>query len=365
MVHSLKHIKTYKVIFIPLLCKKMGKENKTDAEIFGQYKIFDHPDKLNNWKLGKSETLVTAKIDMTNECDSYCEGCPGGRLNKSNLTKEQAFYVVDQLSEFGLRGLVFSGGGDASLNPATPDTIKYAKSKGLDIGFITNGLSLEKKLIETIVKDGSWCRISLDADSPELYKRSHGLGIEEFNRVLSNIQKLCDIKKSTNSECTIGVGYLTRSYAVEGMFKATQLTKDLGVDYIQFRPPHGDFSPIEEQLKECEKLGTENFKVLSSEQKYSRFNDEDKRPYETCPAMNFLTVIDADMNVKTCCHARGRKGYTLGNLKNNSFREIWENRGKNPNWQKVTGMCPMFCAEDTLNRVLLGITTKKRHSNFL
>lgn len=345
----------------------MDKKNKSKgAEIFGQYKIFDHIDnQLYNWKKGKPETLVTAKIDMTNECDSYCDGCPGGRLNKESLTKEQAFYVIDQLADFGLKGLVFSGGGEPALNPATAPTIEYAKSKGLDVGFITNGLNLEGTLIESIIKNSTWCRVSLDADTPELYKKTHGLGIEEFNKVLGNIEKLCVGKKTTNSECTIGVGYLTRNYALEGMVGATKISRDLGVDYIQFRTAHGDFSKIDEQLKEAKKLETEDFKVLSSEQKYSRFDDENKRPYETCLAMNFLTIIDANMNVKTCCHARGRPGYTLGNLKENTFRDIWTNREKNPNWQKITKMCPIFCAEDTLNRVLSEIVNKKKHSSFL
>lgn len=40
----------------------MPEQNK----IFGQQKILNHLDKIQNWLEGKDETLVTVEFDMTN-----------------------------------------------------------------------------------------------------------------------------------------------------------------------------------------------------------------------------------------------------------------------------------------------------------
>lgn len=340
--------------------------NSKDAEQFGQHKIFDHLDKIFNWINGKTETLVTAKVDMTNKCDSYCPGCVGGRIHpNASLTKEQSSYVIDQLSGLELKSVILSGGGEPLMNPHTPYAIEYAKSKGLDVGVITNGLRLDEKISEVISENCTWCRISVDADSPELYKKTHGVGRRSFERVIRNIESLCKTKSKMKSNCTIGAGYLTREDTIEGMVGFTKLSKELGVDYIQFRPFHEDFTPIDKQLERAKQYENKNFKIITSEQKYSRFNDENKRPYRECLSMNFIAVISADMKVYTCCHARGKEIYTIGDLTKESLREIWEQRKDYTLWEEITKNCPLFCEADTHNRVLSNIVRPKQHVNFI
>jgi cyclic pyranopterin phosphate synthase len=352
--------------------------NNNLSEIFGQNKIFKHLDKLRKYEDGELETLITAKIDMTNKCSSHCPLCVGGRKSQSSLSREDAFYVIKQLSNFGVRALVFSGGGEPLMNPYTVDSalknkglslkigaIEYAVKREMDVGLITNGIQLTKQKSEVLLDNCSWIRVSFDAGTPEMYYKVHRDKKEIFDKVIKNTTNLVNIRNKIGSECTIGTAYLTGKNTLDGMLDFVKLSKKVGVDYTQFRPFHNDYVSIDNELETCKLLETDNFKVLHSEQKYLRFNDEDKRTYKKCLGMNFITIIDADMNVLTCCHSRGHKENVLGNLRKNTLWEIWENRKNNPNWEKITNNCPYFCEEDTLNRVLDNITKYQKHENFL
>jgi len=308
------------------------------TDIFAPDKILSHPDKVHTWMQGGLETLVTAELDMTNKCNSRCPKCSGGRTNESSLSKEQAFSIVWQLADFGVRGLVLTGGGEPSLNPHTPRVIQYASNLGLDVGIITNGIELSDDLMHTISKYCTWCRVSLDARTREGYEKTHGLGGDDFDRVVSNTKRLVGLRNRLNSPCTIGNGFLTGTDTVGAILPFTLLSKEMGVDYVQFRPFHYDTTPIDRELEEARKHETEDFKVLSLEYKYGHFNEP--RPYDKCYSCDFVGVITADYKLSTCCHTKGIDEFTLGDLNENSFREIWDSKRRR---KILDGIDPAKC----------------------
>jgi len=337
-------------------------------EIFSQDKIFSHIDKIYNWLKGDLKTLVTVELDMTNRCDSRCPKCSGwfGNSKKDSLTKQQAQSIIEQLVDLEVRGLIFTGGGEPLLNPYTIEMVEYAKRKGLDVGFITNGLNFNKESIETIVRNCVWCRVSLDAGTPEMYKQTHGLGKDEFNRVVQNVRRLVNFKQKSGSNCTIGVGYLTGKHTLEGMLDFIKLSQQLGVDYAQFRPFHYDMTPVDEELEECKKFETKNFKVLHSKHKYEHFKDSVIRPYGKCFGVHFASVIGADCRMYLCCHMRGIEKYCLGDLNKQSLKEIWSSERKKQVFNSIDYKdCVPFCRADTFNRILWNIVKPKIHKNFL
>ncbi|MEN7982326.1 MAG: radical SAM protein [Nanoarchaeota archaeon] len=338
-----------------------------NESFFAQNKIFKHIDKIQNWSDRELETLVTAEIDMTNKCNAKCPGCIGGRKNaNASISKEESHDIIDQLTEIGLRGLIFTGGGEPLVNKHTPDAIKYAKSKGLDIGIITNGILLNEEIAEIILENCTWCRVSLNAGNEKTYKLIQGLDGNLFNKAVANTQKISQLKKEKNSECTIGIAYLTGKATIEGMENFAKLGKKLDIDYSQFRPFHGDFTEIENELSEIKKkYQTNTHKIVDSTYKYEHFKDENKRPYGKCFGVNFATVIGADLNVYACCHTRGIEKYSLGNLREKSFKNIWKDRFEIPAFQKITNICPLFCRADTFNRILWEIKNPQQHQNFL
>jgi len=123
-----------------------------------------------------------------------------------------------------------------------------------------------------------------------------------------------------------------------------------------------DITEIYETLKEY--YNTDTFSVLCSIQKYKRFHDIIKRPYDACYGVNFIPIIAVDYNVYVCCHHRGNPKCSLGSLKEKTFKELWSNR------QTVfdnidLSKCIPFCRSDEFNRLLYEIKKPKNHINFL
>ncbi|MFH1744863.1 MAG: radical SAM protein [bacterium] len=336
-----------------------------NSKIFGQQKILNHPEKIKIWLDNKDETLITVEIDMTNNCNSKCPACIGARTNNQSITYDEAKNYIDQIIKFGAKGLIFTGGGEPTLNPDIYKTVKYAFDKGLDIGLITNGMIMTDETMNAIIKYCTWCRISLDAENPEVFKSIHGLDKNMYFKVLDNIKKLTDYRKKQKSEVTIGVGYLTGKETAKGIVPFAKLASTLGVDYAQFRPFHNNFTDITKEYLEAKKYDNDNFHSVASIQKYNRFKDEIKRPYDVCHGVNFCTVICADGTIQTCCHTRGKSKYILGNLKNNSFKEIWSKRKEVFSKIDFSDCGPVLCRADEFNRLLFEIAQKKQHINFL
>lgn len=333
--------------------------------IFGQNKILNHPEKINEWLRNGDKTLITVEIDMINNCNNRCPKCIGwmGKKGKEYLIEKEAKYYLSQLRKLGARGIIFTGGGEPLMNKDTLKIVEFAKRIGFDIGFISNGLLLNKEAALIILKNCIWCRISLDAGCKEMRIATHGL--DDFEVVVKNIEMICKLKKKLKSKCTLGTGYLTGTNTIPGMEEFVKLSKKLGVDYAQLRPFHNDKNNInEDYFRFKKKYSDENFEVVASIQKYSRYSDEKERPYSKCYGVNFTTVVAANADMYICCHMRGYKKYSLGNLREKSMIEIWKN--KEEIFQKINFKdCPPFCRCDEFNRVLFEIKKKKKHINFL
>jgi len=336
------------------------------SEIFGQDKIFSHVDKIHNWLEGDPNTLITMEMDPTDNCNNNCPGCAGGRTGQSSLTLEEMTGYIDQMKDIDVRGLIFSGGGEPLVNPSTHKAISHARMSGLDVGFITNGLALKEDLYDTLLNDCTWIRFSLDAGTPEMYKQTHGMNERAFNKVLENIRGISSRKKEIGSDCTLGVGYLAGKETLGDMVNFARISSELGVDYAQFRPFHRDRTSIAPELAKSKKYERDDFKVLHSAQKYKHFLEENPRPYNECHGVNFASVIQADSNLTTCCHMRGKPKYYLGNLKENTLREIWESDKKKEVFENIDfNDCVPYCRCDSFNRVLYDIKQEKTHKNFL
>jgi MoaA/NifB/PqqE/SkfB family radical SAM enzyme len=315
---------------------------------------------------------------MTNICNHKCPECSGWYFqdrNRDYLDNDLAESIVKQLARAKVRGLIFTGGGEPLCHPYVIKTVKLAHNLGLDIGFITNGSLITEKIGRTLLDCCTWLRISLDAISSETFEKIHGMDGDAFENVIGNIRLLTEMKKRLNSPAIIGVGYLTCDYSRGGMFKATKLCKSLGVDYLQFRPlqihNNGGFeyhlADITRNINKCLKENTGGFQVLYSKHKYDMMQDKEfGRNYNKCYGHQFATVIAADARMYLCCHMRGFDKYCIGDLKKNTFKEIWSSPlrdkvAKNINFKD----CVPLCRDNTFNQILWNIKQPKEHVNFL
>lgn len=339
---------------------------ETDVAQFASDKILSqqHIKRVADWANGDNVGPITVEIDMTNKCNSRCPGCAGGRTGNENLPNPVG--LIDQLVSLGSEGLIFTGGGEPLADKRTPEMIEYAKQEGLEVALITNGLLINEENAEIIVDNCTWVRVSLDASSADDYLKTHGLPEESFLDACNGIRTLARAKRERDSQCTIGVGYLTRKDLLAGMYNAAAISKLMGADYIQFRPFHGDTTPIDKQLSDCMGLEWGGFRVLWSKHKYDGAKNGVKRDYDKCYGQQFAAVIGADGKMYVCCHMRGKEKYVIGDTNKASIQEIWDSEQRQKVVENIDfSECVPFCRCDTFNRILYQVKKERVHGSFL
>lgn len=330
-----------------------------ELPIFRSDKILSHIDRVHDWLDGKNPPPITAELDLTNRCNNACPKCIGFRQPLVDLKEPKK--IIKEVVKFGVRGLIFSGGGEPLLHPEFTDCVKYATGLGVDVAVISNGLAMTKEISGEIKPYCIWIRISLDAGTAKTYKKIHG--VNGFGKVRQNIKDLAE----TKGRATIGVGFLTNKDTIGEMLLATKFCKEAGVDYIQFRPFHYDFTLIDKELADCQKLATDKFEVLYSKDKYECMKSSDYgRNYTICYGQQFATTIAATGKVYVCCHFRANSKYCLGDIYKSSFAEIWNSRQRQKAVRSINlKECVPLCRCNSFNKILFAVKQKKEHWNFL
>ena len=349
-----------------------------DVRQFSSDKILKHLDRVNAWLKGENPSPITVELDMTNLCNHRCPECSGWYFQNrdaSSLPLDLAKDIIRQLAEQGIRGLIFTGGGEPLCHPGIKEAVRVASDAGLDIGFITNGSLINEKIAEVLLGCCTWLRVSLDAASADIFQKVHGLGVGEFNKVVDNIRLLARLKKSMGSQTTIGIGYLTTDFTKNEMLDMTNLVKQLCIDYLQFRPmqlhKNNKFSYHRDQIKKeifrCIKQAGNGCRVLYSRHKYDMMEEENYgQNYQSCYGHQFASVVAADGKMYVCCHMRGNHKYCIGDLKKNNFSEIWSSQQRHSTVANIDFRdCVPLCRDNTFNQILWNIKQPKEHVNFL
>jgi MoaA/NifB/PqqE/SkfB family radical SAM enzyme len=340
---------------------------------------------------------ITMEIDLTNVCSHRCPLCVGHRT--ANSDQEQLFPVagngeqmpaaraadyIGQMAAAGVRGLIFTGGGEPTVHRDLGSLVALARTLGMDVGLITHGGLLDRRDVATLVAECTWIRVSVDAATVEEYETVHGCGKAEWDRVWSNIALLTATARSVEAAghrpATVGVGYLAGPHNVGRLPAFAELCRDHGADYAQVRPFHRyiDFD-VTDQIHDAQRrFGTDRFQVVGSLQKYSRIADGQiaRRTYSYCHITQFASVICANERMYVCCHHRNLDAFCIGDLRQESFVEILNSvRRAQVNASINVQACQPLCRGDHVNRCveavvssparLVPLTVAPQHVNFL
>lgn len=331
-------------------------------------KILHHIDKLNNF-FNAGNTLVVTEFDLTNKCNNNCPACVGVKENGSELTWDEIKMIVSGLRNLGNRGVIVSGGGEPLLHPKFIDTLELIKESGMEIGLNSNGLALDREKALAIAKYCTYFRISLDAGTPEMYKKTHGMNEKCFNKVVENIKLMSDVKKETGSAVSFTVGFLTGAETLCDMEEFVRICKENGAGAAQFRPFTGDNTDItDEYLRLSKKYNDGDFHVAASLQKYEKFDEKQCRKYDKCRGMFFSTVVTADAKMFACLHHRQDNKYLIGDMRGEgkTLEEVWNSYRKWMVYEQIdVSLCPPYCRNDSFNGTLAELAKDCTHKNFM
>lgn len=261
---------------------------------------------------------ISAEVHLTDNCNLNCEWCTDKVLRKNRATL--GLEIIDRLfREFGENGtgVTLEGGGEPTLHPDFHEVVDLGFRYGVDLGLITNG-TVD---ISDCVHKLKWVRISLDSSTKDEYLTEKG--IDHFEKVLENLRRLSYARNPQKT--LVGVGYVltTRNQGdLEGLI--TKLD-EMGVDYVYFRPVEemDELMPSLESLLDLKKKLVEV--TREKRIKYMlNINDRiiDKNANLSCIAHSLTSIIHANGEVGLC-EKRRNDNIILGNLNENSFKEIW------------------------------------------
>jgi len=344
--------------------------------IQSQFKLLKHIDKVNKWLNTGSVYPILANFNITNKCNNKCPLCTSTKKNEATVTYKKAQQVILQLKEVGVKAFGLGGGGDPACNPDFNKIIKFIHSNNMETGVSTNGYEMSEELISEIVYGSTWIRVSLDADGPEIYRKTHGMDKGSFEQVVNNIEKLTKKQSEINSDIVIGVTYLLGPHTVKGIYNAAKLAKNIGVNHIRFRPfftydrkmfNEKTQSQMFQELEKAQELSDEKFYVSYPDDRCRAVAKNYIRKYSKCFVHNFVAFITPELNLYPCCLLEYRDEYMLGSLKNKSFKQVWNSSNRKSKVSKIDiSKCPNPCMLEKHNELLWLIKEKQvQHSNFL
>lgn len=346
---------------------------------FNPLKILNHWDALSGLFKGKNLAPVSCEIDPSNLCNHNCIWCmyrDFKNKKKMMIPREIFFNLIRELGIGGVKSITFTGGGEPLTNPATVEGLYKVRRAGMEVGLVTNGGLMTSAVSGAIVESCAFLRVSLDAATRNTHTSLHkpkDLSKDGFDRILENIRVLVDLKKKANKSLSIGIAYLVHPLNYSEIYNAAKLVKKLGVDYIQIRPAFIPGKKVPEKMRfavqglmeKSLKLNNSRFHVFPILHRFDELTMIE-RTYTCCRAHALVGVVGADCNVYLCCQLRGDARFSFGNLKENSFFEIWKGKKRQEVIKRINlDKCPP-CRYNKYNELMDYLADKdKIHANFL
>ena len=130
----------------------------------------------------------------------YAESSPW-RSTTDDLSTTEAIEMIDQISDLGVQTIVFTGG-EALLRKDILELMEHAKSLGLQVNLITNGLLLNKHKVNRLRKICSLITISMDSLEKDEHEANRGKNT--WLRVMNSIDLVLEAGISLRINQTIG-----------------------------------------------------------------------------------------------------------------------------------------------------------------
>jgi AdoMet-dependent heme synthase len=293
------------------------------------------------FSLGKTKPLtgpIRVHWDITELCNSRCRHCTRWKVkdSKDDLSYEECIKFIDELKEVGTLAISFAGN-EPLMRKDIYKIIQYADKKGLSLSINSNGLLMNEKNCEMLVNNGMGSFIfSLDSCYKEKHDSMRGVK-GAFDRILEAVIILKKIKEKTGKKITIQATIVVNKENINDLKKTVRLCKEKGFDKIVLQPIHNipkyfesekelmpvkkDFEKMNEQLEIIIKKYPDFIAVPKEYlRKFETFFENPSALYKYRCEAGFITCdIRANGDVVPC-----PVGFVkMGNLKKNSFKEIW------------------------------------------
>ena len=347
-------------------------------------KLFAHMDRLHAIQQGHKPPPVNVEIDLSNRCSLGCEWChfaythtrgplagkrdkPGGAVSGGDLMElTLANHILWQLHDAGVKSVTWTGGGEPTLHPNFDGVVTVASMAGLEQGLYTHGGHIDQDRADLLKMFLTWVFVSLDECTPATYKASKG--VDRFQAATDGIRQLV----AAEGNATVGVGFLLHPHNFNQVRQMVELGRELGADYVQFRPTVHFEQDAPGQL--CEDTTWINWAishlnayaddpfVIADVERFKMYKNWTGHPYKTCNWSALQTVITPNGKVWRCTNKREHPDALLGDLSVESFADVWARSGGPC---AVDGACRVLCRGHIANLTLDKVMQPMAHAEFI
>ena len=287
------------------------------AKVYSSYYITRLMKKPVQWGLP-----VSISFEPTTSCNLKCPECPSGLREftrpRGMLKKDFFFKTIDDIYK-DILYLIFYFQGEPYLNKNFLEMVSYASSKGLYTATSTNGHFLTDEMARKTVESGlDRLIISLDGTTQEVYEQYRREG--NIDKVIEGARNIVKWKRKLKSKKPfVFFQFLVVKPNEHQIEDVKKLAAEVGVDEVRFKTAQVyDYENDPNQL-------------IPINQKFSRYK-KDKEGKQVaknklqnhCSKLWEANVITWDGMVVPCCFDKDAT-HRLGDLKQQSFKEIWHN----------------------------------------
>ena len=265
---------------------------------------------------------VSISFEPTTSCNLRCPECPSGlrAFTRPTGMLENSFFqkTIDEIHK-ELLYLIFYFQGEPYLNPDFLAMVKYASDKNIYTATSTNAHYLTDEVAKRTVESGlDRLIISIDGTTQEVYQQYRVGG--HIDKVIEGATNIMKWKKALNSKTPfVFFQFLVVKPNEHQVADIKRLAKEVGVDEVRFK------------TAQVYNFETDPNNLIPTIDKFSRYKKKADGSYAAknklanrCWKLQHANVITWDGLVVPCCFDKDAT-HQLGNLKTQSFKEIWHN----------------------------------------
>ncbi len=297
------------------------------------------------------------QVEVTGACNLRCRMClvryaPAVGRAEGALSYEDFRGLVDGLPR--LTRLTLQGLGEPLLAPHLLDMVGYATDRGVEVGFNTNGVLLDRRWSRDLVRAGAgWVHVSLDGATAATYEDvRHSSAFAprpgQFERVVDNLRTLLAERAAAGvTRPVVKLVFVAMRRNVAELPDLVALAADLGVDELWVQnlshsfsdtDPAGRYAAIREYAAResveaepdaCRDSFAAATAVAATRGlpiRLPRVEQRDAGADSGGPGCTWpwdSAYVTHRGEVQPCCMVMGSDRATLGRLGGHTFADIW------------------------------------------
>ena len=297
--------------------------------------------------------LDSVHLALTYRCNLACRTCGSWRIGKdqagAEMTLNEVLAIVDQMPPLGVRDVCLVGS-EVLLFEGWREVMGRIRAYDIDCSLLTNGSLVDETLAEDLMGvHPTRVTVSLDGDEAA-HDRLRGK--KSFERALRGVEHLANARARISPQTGLGMHMTISHTNVSAVRAASDICVERGLD-LSFQPvSYASQELIDRSTVLGEKAATNRFRPAVGFGLTTEDLVELRRVYEElvaigrtypsllliismpaeklargeypiggCQTVRHELIVEPDGRVITCANV---DAFTIGNVRDNSLREIWE-----------------------------------------